>query len=777
MPSSWRLPAPSFRRPDRRAMPARRLLSRLLGLAVLAACAAAPTTEAQTSSVRGFVRDAATGQPLLGVNVALWAPATPDRLRGSATDTDGFYAVAGLEPGRYVIRASAVGYTTRLDTLVLDAGGNAWDAELAPDARDLGVATVESERTAGSANVEAGFQRIRAEDIRAVPAPDVSGDLVNYLVSLPGIVTSGDRGGQLFVRGGEPSQNGVFLDGIPVFQPFHVLGFYSAFPADLLQSADVYAGGFDSRFGGLLSSVLDVSARPGDLRRLSASASVAPFVASAAAEGPLVRDQVSLLASARVSTVDQIAARYIDDPLPFTFGDLFGKVYYTPTATSRFSLTGLHTYDRGGIGDPTGPRADEVRYTNSAGGFRYLLLPSSAPFLAEVKVSYSDYDAELGPSSVRRDTAGIGDLRTASLSRFTTDIDLTNLLPNVDFRYGLFLRRTFVSSVLGGLFQNVALDRRESLDAGIYAQPEFRLGPLKVSPGLRYSISQGLLEPRLRAGLEAGPHRLSFAAGRYYQTIVGVSDRRDATSVFTAWAVAPDNAVPVADHVIGGYRLRPVSWADVSVEGFYKQIRNLSVAEWTAVPRLTTRLQPADGEAYGMDLRAEVRPGRALFLVNYGLSFVEYTSTSALNEIRFGDETLRYRPAHDRRHQATVVASVPVAGFTASLRWQYGSGLPFSQALGFDVFILPSGSLDPTQTPGTARVIYERPFNALLPDYHRLDLSVDREFRLRAGLLTLQAGVLNTYDRRNLFAFDIFTLDRVDQLPLIPTFGLRFQTR
>lgn len=747
----------------------------LLVLAALALAAALPAA-AQVASVRGFVRDAATGQPLLGVNVALWTPAAPDRLRGSATDEDGFYAVAGLAPGRTIIRASAVGYTTRVDTLALAPGGNAWDAALAPDARDLGIANVESERTAGSANVEAGFQRIRVEDVRAVPAPDVSGDLVNYLVSLPGIVTSGDRGGQLFVRGGEPSQNGVFLDGIPVFQPFHVLGFYSAFPADLLQSADVYAGGFDSRFGGLLSSVLDVTARPGDLRSLSASASVAPFVASASAEGPLVRDQLSVLASARVSTVSQIAARYIDDSLPFQFGDFFGKAYFMPTATSRFSLTGLYTYDRGGIGAPTSLRADEVRYSNAAGGFRYLLLPSSAPFLAEIKVSYSDYDAQLGPSPERQAIVTARDLRTASLSRFTTDIDLTNLLPNADLRYGLFLRRTFTASALGGLFQNVALDARESLDAGIYLQPEFRAGPLKVSPGARYSVSLGLLEPRLRAGLEAGPHRLSLAAGRYHQTIVGVSDRRDATSVFTAWAVAPEAAVPVADHAIAGYRLRPVPWADVSVEGFYKRMENLSVAEWTAVPRLTTRLQSADGEAYGMDLRAEVRPGRALVLVNYGLSTVNYTSTSALNEIRFGDETLRYRPAHDRRHQATVVASVPIGGFNASVRWQYGSGLPFSRALGFDVFILPDGSVDPTQTPGTARVLYERPFNALLPDYHRLDVSVDREIRLRAGVLSLQAGLINSYDRRNLFAFDIFTLDRVDQLPLIPTFGLRFQT-
>lgn len=739
--------------------------------------ALAASASAQTTSLRGFVTDAANGQPVLGANVALWAPGAPEALRGAAADGDGFYAVPGLTPGRYVARATAIGYQTRIDTLDVRAGGTTWDVALTPATAELGTVTVQSERTAGSANVEAGFQRIRAEDIAIVPAPDVTGDLANYLVSLPGIVASGDRGGQLFVRGGDPSQNAVFLDGIPVFQPFHVLGFYSAFPADLLQNADVYAGGFDSRYGGVLSSVLDVTARPGNLRRVAASASVAPFVAAASVEGPIVRDRLSVLASARVSTVEALAAQYVSAPLPFSFGDVLGKVYFTPTATSRFSLTGLHTYDRGGIGLASGDRPDEMRYTNSAGGFRYLLLPSQSPLLAEISISYARYDAELGPSAEQAAVRPEVGVRSTSLARFTTDIDLTYLLRGLDLRYGLFLRRTFTSSELDELFQNLVTEREEVLEPGVYAQPTLRVGPLAVSPGFRYTFTEGRLEPRLRATLEVGPHRLSAAAGRYVQPVVGVSDRRDATSVFTAWTVAPEGAVPTADHAILGYRLRPVPWADVSVEGFYKRMTDLSVSEWTAFPRLTTRLQSADGEAYGADLRAEVRRGRAMVLVNYGLAYVTQTITDPRNEVLYGDEVFTFRPAHDRRHQASVVASVPIAGVTASVRWQFGSGLPFSRALGFDVFLPPDGSTDPTGEPGTPRVIYDRPFNAELPTYHRLDLSVDRDFVLRAGTLTVQGGLLNAYDRRNLFAFDVFTLERVDQLPVIPTLGLRFQTR
>ena len=750
---------------------------------------AAGAARAQTAAVRGFVTDAADGQALIGASVVLTpisGGAASGSVRGAATDTDGFYAIAGIATGRYALRAASVGYAPRLDTLDLAAGTLGLDVALEP--AGLGEAVVEGQRASGAADVDAGLQRIRPVDVRSVPAPDVSGDLANYLVSLSGVVTSGDRGGQLFIRGGEPTQNQVLLDGIPVFQPFHVLGFYSAFPADLLQTADLYAGGYDAGFGGQLSSVLDVSARTGSLRRFAASASAAPFVASASVEGPLVRDRVSLLASARVSTVEQIAARYVSDPLPFAFGDLFAKAYYTPSTTSRLSLTALRTWDRGGIGDPeasvTGTtRAEEIRYENTAIGLRYVLLPSDVPLLASVRLSYADLDTRLAPRDLTGLDAAAADAltRRSGRSRIDGAFDLTYLLGRASLRAGGFLYTHGLGSELGGLFQNLETEAQGLVEAGLYVQPEVAWGGLRVSPGARVTAlpqqGQTFVEPRLRAAFEAGPHRISAAAGVYNQPIVGVSDRRDATSVFTAYTLAPVGQTPRATHLIGGYRLRAAGWADLSVEGFYKSLRDLSVAEFTAVPRLTTALLAATGEARGLDLRAEFRRGAAQLLVSYGLSSVQYTTVTARNALLTGDATFRFRPGHDRRHQTTVVASVPLVGFTVAARFQFGSGLPYSRALGFDRFLLPDGSPDLFGDPGTARVLYERPFNALLPDYHRLDLTVERVVPFRAATLTVQAGLLNAYDRANLFAYDIFTLRRVDQLPVVPTLGLRLDTR
>lgn len=742
----------------------------------------AQVARAQTATIRGFVTDEADGQLLPGVNVSVEDGA--GGLTGAATNLDGFYTIAGVPVGRYILRVSFVGYHTFVDTLDVASGTVQVDVELVEATIRLDEATVESERTSGVANITAGLQRIRVEDIELIPAPDVTGDLVNYLTTLPGVVTSGDRGGQLFIRGGEPTQNLVLLDGMTVFQPFHMLGFYSAFPADILSTADMYAGGYNARFGGQLSSVLDISSRSGNKRRFAASASVAPFVSGASLEGPLVPNRASFLITGRKSVIEQGAANLVSEPLPFDFGDVFVKLHASPGTSSQLSLSGLYTFDKGTVGDIEAPRPDEVRYTNAGASFRYVLLPGSAPLLAEVQLSYSYLDTELGPSAAAIDESAPLDLtlvRSSHLSRFNSQFDLTYFLRGIDFRFGGFIRTTNTESVIGGLFQGVSSDRVNVTEAGFYVEPDLKIGSaLRVMPGLRIttspSLGESFVEPRFRAVFETGAHRLSVAAGLYNQPIVGVSDRRDATSIFTVWTTAPFGETPRAIHVLGGYRLQPSSWLDLAVEGYYKDLENLSIAEWTAFPRLTTNLQPAEGEAYGMDARAEIRAGGAYLAVNYGLSHVTYSATSARNELWYGDETLTFRPAHDRRHQATVIASAPVYGFNVSLRWQMGSGLPYSRALGFDVYISPESNPDVLGDSGTPRVIYERPFNGLLPNYHRLDVSVDRTFDLGGASLTAQIGLINAYDRRNLFAFDIFTLRRIDQLPIIPTFGLKLST-
>ncbi|HLA63576.1 MAG TPA: TonB-dependent receptor, partial [Rhodothermales bacterium] len=488
-------------------MTARAPLAALVFLLLLA-----PGVRAQSASIRGFVRDL-DGQPLPGVNVTLTAFPTPDadRLLGGATDANGFYAVTGFPAGRYLLRATFVGYTPFVDTLNIAAGVQQIDVALTEGELGLDEVAVVGERAGGAADVTAGFQRVRPEDVLMVPSPDVAGDLANYLTTLPGIVTSGDRGGQLFVRGGEPTQNLVLLDGMPVFLPFHVLGFYSAFPADLLQAADVYAGGYGARFGGQLSSVLDVTTRPGNLRRFGARASVAPFIVGGTVEGPIVPGQASILLSGRRSLVEEVGSALAGRDLPYQFSDAFGKLYFSPVPSSQLTLTGMYTTDRGAVGDPDSERPDEVSWTNAVGGFRYLFLPPSIPTRAELRLNYSQTESTLGPSGgavVSPDSANA--TRTSSISRYNVEFDLSYFLAGGETKLGGFLRRTSLFNELGGLFQNVLTTDDDVLEAGLYLEPEFKLGPLTVGAGARFTLSPSLgqqfFEPRFRAVFQTRRH-------------------------------------------------------------------------------------------------------------------------------------------------------------------------------------------------------------------------------------------------------------------------------
>ena len=262
--------------------------------------------------------------------------------------------VAGLLPGRYVLRATFLGYEPHADTLALDFEDRAeLTIALHPDEAELEAVTVESEGPPPTA-APAGFVRVRPADLAAIPAPDLSADLAGFLTVQPGITTVGDRGGQLYVRGGTPTQNLVLVDGMRLFQPFHIVGFYSAFPAEIVQQADVYAGGFGARYGGRISSVIDVQTRNGSKRRFGGAASIAPFLTALRVEGPIVRDEASFLLSVRESVVERVAEQVVGEPLPYRFGDAFGKVHFFTGPASFVTLTGLRTTDAGTISGGVG---------------------------------------------------------------------------------------------------------------------------------------------------------------------------------------------------------------------------------------------------------------------------------------------------------------------------------------------------------------------------------------------------------------------------------------
>lgn len=730
------------------------------------------SANAQDASIQGLITDNSTGLPLYGANVVLESPTDESVRLGSSADSEGFYTIDSIEPGTWIIRFSFIGYVAERDTISLRQGENrSINAALDPDEAMMEEVVVEG--ATGAVMRDEGRQRITAVDMSRIPSP-ATGDLVTYLQTLPGVVAMGDRGGQFFIRGGTPSQNMALVDGAMIYKPAHIVGFYSPFPSSLVAGADFYAGGFGPRYTGRLSSVLDIQMRHGDRDQYKGLGSISPFAAEVMAEGPISKGESSFIFSARNSLIEETSTWYPVEDQPLKFQSQFLKSSYIDQNT-RCSAMLMHTYDRGRM-DFEEP--ESIQWRNIVLGGKCVALPEGSRALMDTNISLTHFSNKVTESEPFGFSSGVFGLNV--------DLNLRQYRGNVRFDYGFFTKLNYLNYDLGEKFVGISGDNYSELALGGYLQTSIQVGDrFTVQPGTALSFNpQGYglsLEPRFRFSLlpfgnEA--QELSGSLGIYKQSIVGISDMRDLSSVFVAWSGTPLGAKQMTSvHALLGWQQEFLPGFSWSIEGYYKTMSNIAVPVWSTIARFTTDLALADGEVHGADIRLEYNRGRFYALAGYGISRTLYTSAQDHFNVWFGEEIQEYNPPHDRRHQVNLLFSVDIGKFTLGSRWQFGSGLPYTRPLGFDDLLdfrerLP----DVTTDRGTRRVILDKPYQGRMPVVHRLDVSVERSFKLTNSgtALNLQVGAINSYDQTNIFYYDVFTHRRIDQLPFLPyaTLGL-----
>ena len=732
----------------------------------------AHTVQAQDAvGLRGFVTNAETGTGLVDANVVL-ATLDGSLVTAASTGEDGFYRLDDVGRGTYLFRVSFVGYQTYTDTVRLETSESyvTKSVQIEPSAQELDEITVEAE--GGSAKLEAGKQRVRVADIERIPTPSPTGDIASYLQSIPGVVSVGDRGGQLFVRGGTPSQNLVLMDGTLVYNPFHLIGFYSIFSEDMVSSADFYAGGFGAEYSDRISSVLDVTMRPGNKKKFGAAASASPFLVELRAEGPLVEDSFSFLVSARQSVVEETAPQYLSTDVPLKFNDFYLKLHDSGER-SQCGVSLLSSYDRGRI-DPRS--ADTFEAENRVLAGRCVLLVPENSSLFEVTSGVSRYENSTGSGAIRD--------RSAEIFRFHTDLSATLPIGNTEWNWGLAAKVNQYSYDVGETFGVFDVEEDELFTFSGFSSVTFSpVSTIDLTPGVAivwpttYPMS---IEPRLRGQArffgENGP-TINFATGLYQQTFEGISDERDAGSVFTAWVPAPiDDKRAQSIHALLGVSDQVLPGVNISVEGYHRWISNLPVPKWSTLSRFTTVTTLAEGRSFGVDVRTTYERGDFYGFLGYGFGVVEYEAQQGDFGDWFGGGFQEYNPPHDQRHRVNATVEYDFGLAKANIGWQFSSGLPYTQVYGFDSFIDQRGlEQNPSEDFGSPRFIFDRPYDARLPVYHRLDVSVSRTFTLGSADFDLQGGAINIYDRSNIFYFDLAELRRVNQLPVVPYVGLKVE--
>lgn len=709
---------------------------------------------AQVGSIRGVIVDEGSGQPLSGVTVRLQKD-DGLTLQGLFSDANGYFAFSSLNPDRYYLRFSLVGYEPLTEIIEVYPGVlERLSLRMAITTTQAGNVTISSRKKyQPGVEVGSGLTTIRPGDLEAIPTTSMSRDLASFLQTVPGFVAPADRGGQFYVRGGTPTQNQVLVDGVAVYQPFHMVSGFSVIPEDLIAQADVYTGGWGARYGGRLASVVDVGTRHGNKKQFAGAASVDPFMGAVRLEGPLYPGAASFLVSYRQSLLDRLPGKW---RRPFEFGDQFAKIHAWLTPTSSFSLVGLRSHDVGDL-EGNGAIEDRISWENQAIGGRFLYLPPSFPALLDIVITSTRFDSAFGSEEAP--------IRFGKVKGFQGGFNFDYLLKRWEARFGMFARINQFDYRLNRKKdqENYTIEGGGYFDAAIFIHER-----LTVEPGLRMHNfpSQGIntLEPRFRAtwfpkGKEKGA-QWHMAIGQYHQQIVGLQDEQDVGEVFTVWAPATFE-VPVAWHFIAGQRHRLYSWLWTQTEVYHKNMSYLSVLAGNE------GLQSATGNANGMDLQLRAIHTSGSISLAYSLS-----------QVRYKTATTSFYPGHDRRHNLSLIGNWQISRFQVSTKWQFGSGFPYTPFIGF-ASTLPLQADDPRfhNRASVLTPIFGEPYVRRLPAYSRIDISVEWLWENQFFKGSLMASGQNLSGRENLFYYDIYADKRVNQFGFFPTIGVRVEVK
>lgn len=715
------------------------------------------------------------GTPVIAANVLLTSE-EGDTLKAGTTDAYGFLEFPNLDGGTYGVRISYIGYETLFGSVTLEPGQTRiYRPEMVTDTAELDELVVRATRS--TVQREAGLQSISPEDLNRVPTPGPGGDLTMYLQTLPSVVTTGDRGGELHVRGGTPSQNLVLVENMPVIKPFHISNLFSAFPQNVLSGVDVYAGGFGAKYTGATSAVLDVNIRQGNMRSFQSEAAVSPYITSFQAEGPIVPEQQSFLVMGRYSLIEDTGPKLTGEDVPLNFSDVIAR-YSIKWPTIVCNMTGMHTYDSGRI-NPA--RMVDLTWSNTSVGMRCLGFAEELNNTVDFTIGYTGYNStESGIDNIDRESSiKMGYMRMDNRG------DLFGIPTDYGFKlefiqYQAFLDDPFAQTRgrdvrFTGL--SAQLDDISTLISTYVSLDWEPASKWTVRPGVASQMNirdvEPTIEPRLRIFWQPrGDDDLEFslAAGRYYQMNEAINDERDAANVFYVYKpIDKEDPLPVALHGILGYRQQINPTFGLSIEGYVKSQDNIPVAQWTREPANTLETGLVESFTYGADIQAEMNLRNFFLSASYGYSEVTYEAPSNELVAWIDEPVFSYNPAHDRRHQLNVIGSLSLGKYTANASWQYASGGPFTQIYAFDLALTDLPRQNPLTTQGEAMTLYSRPYDGKLPSFQRLDVSVNRRFKISRGFeIETEVGAINTLNTTNVFYFDVNTLQQVDQLPLVP---------
>ncbi|MCD6012502.1 MAG: TonB-dependent receptor plug [Flavipsychrobacter sp.] len=754
-------------------------------------------------TIKGFVYDKKSGEPLIYTNVMIVNAKT-----GVQTDVNGYFSIS-LAPGSYTLMTTNLGYdTSTIDVNLLPNSIVTKKILLTQKETVLKEVSVSGRKTEKMTRINTGVTNITPREMKLLPSAGGEPDLAQYLQVIPGVVFTGDQGGQLYIRGGSPAQTGIYLDGVTIYSPFHSIGLFSVFETEAIRNVDVHTAGFGAQYGNRTSAIVDIHTKDGNKNETKGIVSLSPIMGRFLLEGPIVRSKkdngagITYLITGKHSILDETSKTLYRDlgpafsnGLPYKFTDIYGKVTISGDNGSKLNVFGFSFNDKAELDQSSIQNGilvknlGEYEWKAKGAGATFIVSPGSSSALIDGKFAYSKYDISLNQKvGLPTDTVP----RTSQINGFEAAINFTYFLPDYSqIKYGVevcglhtalsYYNTAGITSTLNrqGTIASVFLLYRHNFGSKFIFEPGVRL---------QYYSELNRLSPEPRLGMKyniTDDVRLKAAGGIYSQNIISTKSDQDIVNLFSAFLLSPDekiydtkgNAVKsnlqTAYHLVAGVEV-DVNKVEFNLEPWVKYFNQVDELNRNKKLVSDPNFVAAHGWANGVDLSAKYVTQRIYLWGAMGYQNVRYTSIDNKGKVQ------EYPTPFDTRFNANALASYTLGkkrNWDVSARYNIRSPFPFTQTQGFYENVNPASlglQTNTLQTNGTLGLMYADDINGgRLSWYHRMDLSVKRKFKLtKKSSLDATFSVVNVYNRNNIFYVNRITNKQIYQLPIFPSLNM-----
>lgn len=729
--------------------------------------------------INGKMTDSETGEPQIGATIYI------EELKiGAASDVVGYYSIV-LEPGRYSAVFNSMGMKEQRYFIDVYSNGRL-DIVLEKELIPIYEVTVKADRYHNVKGLQMGFERLDVKSIKQIPVVMGEKDLLKVAQMLPGILNVGEGSSGFNVRGSPADQNMFYINKVPVYNPSHLFGFFSSFSSDIVKDFRLFKSNIPAEYGSRLASYFDITTRDGNRNKFSARGGISPITGHAAIEGPIKKDHTSFVLSARSTYSDWILKRLEDPELRNSnarFYDVAGNVTMEPDKKNLIKVFAYHSFDRFSLSS-----TNRYQYSNSGGSvdWRHRFSPALSADLTAVAGSYGfqtlDYN---NPSASYRHDYSIDHYEAKANMRWIAGQkqSLSFGAGVINYRLG---RGDIVPEGPESMKVPISLGTESGIESAIYMADEYKVLPwLTLYGGLRYSLysyfgPEKVFEyypdspmdpnnisdtlyfngskpvknysgPELRAALNfsTGPgssFKLSYNRVRQYLFMLS-----------NTIAVAPTDQWKLSDYHIrppfmdqysaGFYRDFPEWGINTSVELYYKKIEDIveykDGANFISSPNVETEILQGDQQAYGIEMLLKKNLGKLNGWISYTLSKaqVQVDGDHPWDKINFGSP---YRANYDKPNALNVVGNYRVnRRFSISSNLVYSTGRPVTYPVSVYYY------------DGQGFIDYSLRNKYRLPDYFRIDFSINLEGNLKARKLAHSYWMLNIYNltgRKNAYS-------------------------